>query len=255
MRDRTMTMKTSTPFGLILFLLVVGSALMGCRGAESQSPPVHLNPNMDNQQRYGAQEANPLFEDGRAMRTPVVGTVARGLLYDDTEFYHGRTQGGDYVTSTPIEISEEVLRRGQERYNIYCSVCHSPSGDGLGIIITGQYGYTPPPSIHDPRIVDESDGYLYDVITNGVRTMPAYGHQVAVADRWAIVSYIRALQRSQNASLDDIPPDERSGLRLAQDSPTRDSVTDDDGAADADTAGDAASDDDAAGADTSEAAQ
>ena len=231
-----MTMKTNTSAGAVLIVLVLGLAMAGCRGTESQAPPIHLNPNMDHQPRYGAQQANPLFEDGRAMRTPVVGTVARGLLFEDTEFYHGRTQAGEYVTSMPIDITEDVLRRGQERYNIYCSVCHSQSGDGLGIIITGQYGYTPAPSFHDERIIAESDGYLYDVIANGIRTMPSYGHQVAVADRWAIVSYVRALQRSQNASLDDIPTGERAGLQLTQDAPTRPSVTDGDSdAAETDT--------------------
>jgi mono/diheme cytochrome c family protein len=172
---------------------------------ETKNEPLHVNMNMDFQERMDPQEANTFFEDRRAMRTPPRGTVARGLLQADERFFAGRDQAGQFVPTMPIPITEALLRRGQERYNIYCSVCHGIAGDGLGIIMTGQYGYTPAPTYHDTRLRQAADGYLYEVIVNGVRSMPSYAQQIAVADRWAIVAYIRALQRSQGATRADIP--------------------------------------------------
>lgn len=197
-----------------LGLLMAGLVLAGCRGMESNAPPIHPNLNMDFQQRYDPQEGSSFFEDGRAMRMPVVGTVARGMLREDAAFYEGRTSaGGGYVAQMPIPATREVLLRGQERYNIYCTPCHGLAGDGAGIVTAGGYGYTPAPSFHIDRLRQVEDGYLYDVITNGVRTMPPYNTQVPVADRWAIVAYIRALQRSQNASAADVPAAELSRLQ------------------------------------------
>jgi mono/diheme cytochrome c family protein len=183
--------------------------LAGCRGTLSEKPPIHPNLNMDFQERFDPQEPNPFFADGRAMRPPVPGTVARGMLKDDTRFYLGRTASGDFVQQMPVPLTAALLQRGQERYDIFCSVCHGRAGDGQGIIMTGNYGYTPAPSYHDETVRQRmaADGYVYNVITNGVRTMPGYAQQVPVADRWAIVAYIRALQRSQNAAAADVPPD------------------------------------------------
>jgi mono/diheme cytochrome c family protein len=188
-----------------LFAALVLLALAGCRGSESENPPIHPNLNMDFQERFDPQEPNTMFADGRAMRPPVVGTVARGLLGENTDLYVGRGADGAYVQQIPVDVTMDFLRRGQERYNIYCSVCHGPAGDGLGIIMTGNYGYVPAPSYHDARLKEVEDGYLYDVIVNGVRTMPSYAQQISVADRWAIVAYIRALQRSQGATQGDVP--------------------------------------------------
>lgn len=199
---------------LLLLLAVV--LLAGCRGTESEGEPIHLNLNMDFQPKLVPYGASTFFEDGKAMRDPVQGTVARGMLREDPGFYRGRSEDGGYVTEIPVPVTMDLLERGRERYNIYCSVCHGDAGDGLGIIMTGQYGYTPVPSFHDERLQQESVGYFYDVIENGVRTMPPYGHQVAVADRWAIVAFLRALQRTQDASLEDIPEDQRSGLPIAE---------------------------------------
>lgn len=196
---RVMSRKTL----IAAFLAVL--ALAGCRGMESSEPPIHPNLNMDFQERFDPQEPNPFFEDGMAMRTPVPGTVARGMLREDTRFYEGRTEQGELVERLPVPVTRELLERGQERYNIYCAVCHGRTGDGEGIITAGDYGYTQAPTYHDERLREVSDGYLYDVITNGVRTMPGYAHQVPVADRWAIVAYMRALQRSQYATEEDLP--------------------------------------------------
>lgn len=188
----------------LLFVLV----LAGCQGAISDKPPVHLNQNMDFQERFDPQEANAFFADGRAMRAPVPGTVARGFLKEDVAFWTGRNESGAYV-ETPVALSMQVMERGQDRYNIYCSVCHGLAGDGNGIIMTGRYGYVPAPTFHSELLRAREDGYFFDVISHGVRSMPAYGQQVAVADRWAIVSYIRALQRSQYASSADVPENQR----------------------------------------------
>ncbi len=198
--------------------LVAGAVLLaGCRGMQSEREPIHPNLNMDFQQKFQAQEANPFFADGAAMRKPVSGTVARGMLKDDTRFFQGRTESGDYVGEIPMAVTRELLERGQERYNIYCSVCHGKSGNGKGVIMIGNdgqgYGYTPATSYHSERIRGVSDGYLYDVVTNGVRNMPGYAQQIAVADRWAIVSYVRALQRSQNAREEDLPPSIRAEVQ------------------------------------------
>lgn len=201
-----MTMHTHRSIVLVLATLVV---LSGCRGSMSDSPPVHINPNMDQQQRFDAQEANRFFEDGRAMRRPVAGTVARGFLKEDVEFWEGRTETGSFVESIPMDVTMELMERGRDRYDVYCSVCHGLSGDGNGIIMTGDYGYVQAPTYHSDFLRAEPDGYLYDVVRNGVRTMWGYGQQVPAADRWAIVAYVRALQRSQHAAESDVPENRR----------------------------------------------
>lgn len=201
MLELKMHMRTFVTAGLLVGALLLG----GCRGMESDRAPIHPNLNMDMQNRFDAQEANPFFADNAAMRRPPAGTIARGLLKEDTRYYAGRTEDGEYVDRMPVPVTRALVERGRDRYDIYCAVCHGGAGDGEGIIMRGDYGYTPAPSFHEERLLEESDGYLYDVITNGVRTMPSYAHQVPVADRWAIVAYVRALQRSQNADEADVP--------------------------------------------------
>lgn len=203
-------MRRSFLTGLVLVALLLG----GCRGTQSDNAPIHMNLDMDFQPRFGPQEANPFFEDRAAMRAPVPGTVPRGELRDSSALYRGRTAEGEYVEQVPIAVNREVLERGQDQYEIHCAPCHGKTGAGDGIIMRGDYGYTPASSYHIDRLRDAPDGYLYDAIANGVRNMPAYGQKVAVHDRWAIVAYIRALQRSQNASPDDIPSGEQSRLGI-----------------------------------------
>jgi mono/diheme cytochrome c family protein len=192
---------------LVLPLLLTALVLAGCRGHRSGNEPIHPNLNMDFQEKFQAQESNPLFADNAAMRKPVSGTVARGLLKEDTQLYTGRTEAGEYVEQIPVPVSKAFLQRGQERYNIYCAVCHGRTGDGNGVIMRGNYGYTPATSYHTDRIRNVTDGYIYDVIANGIRNMPGYSQQIPVKDRWAIVAYVRALQRSQNATEADVPRD------------------------------------------------
>lgn len=191
----------------ITFVVLLGGLfLAGCRGSLSDKPPVHLNRNMDFQGRFESQEVNTFFADGRAMRPPVPGTVARGMLKDDVRFYEGREADGSYVATIPVRVTRELVLRGRERYDIYCAICHGKVGDGQGIVMTGGYGFAQV-GYHNDRLRQIESGYFYDVISNGIRTMPAYGQQVSVADRWAITAYVRALQRSQNASEGDIPSD------------------------------------------------
>jgi mono/diheme cytochrome c family protein len=170
---------------------------MSCRGQKSEKPPVHPNLNMDFQNRFNAQEENEFFADNRAMRPPVEGTVARGLLKEDVAYYEGLNPDSSFVEDIPMEVSESFIYRGQDRYDIYCSVCHGGTGDGRGIIMTGDYGYVPAPSFHSDRLREVPDGEIYSAIANGIRNMPSYATQIPVEDRWAIVSYVRALQRSQ----------------------------------------------------------
>ncbi|MGB3544241.1 c-type cytochrome [Rubrivirga sp.] len=209
-----MTLRTLT------FALTTVAVLGGCRGMTSDAPPIHPNLNMDYVERFEAQEANPLFADGSAMRQPVAGTVARGQLRVDgnAPFYFGRNADGSYVAEIPVEVTPALLERGQDRYDIYCTVCHGIAGDGRGIVAVGNggvgYGFQVP-SYHTDALRAREDGYIYDVIQNGVNTMASYGHEVAPADRWAIVSYIRALQQSQNATADDLPETERQRLDVA----------------------------------------
>lgn len=214
MLDSTTHMCRLVTAGLLVGALLFG----GCRGMESDRAPIHPNLNMDMQNRFDAQEANPLFADNAAMRTPPAGTVARGLLREDAAYYAGRDESGGYLAQGPVPVTRALLERGQDRYDIYCAVCHGGAGDGQGIIMSGDYGYTPAPSFHDAAVRERiaADGYVYDVIANGVRTMPGYAQQTSVADRWAIVAYVRALQRSQNADVSDVPQDLLSRLDLGR---------------------------------------
>jgi cytochrome c5 len=189
----------------LMLLALLASGTIGCRGTTSSDPPVHVVLNMDFQEKFEAQEANTFYEDGRAMRPPPLGTVARGMLRADTRFAFGRQPDGRFVQDSPVEFTLDVLKRGKRGYEVFCVPCHGAVGDGKGIIMTGDYGFVPAPSYHDDRLRTVEDGYLYDVIANGIRNMPAYGYQMTPEDRWAVVGYIRALQRSQNASAQDVP--------------------------------------------------
>jgi len=201
--------------GRMISILALGLVILfqgGCtRGRPKTKPPIHLNPNMDSQQKFKPYQANPLFSDGTTMRQPVIGTVARGDLLLKTPFYTGKNADGTFVEKSLLPVTRETLERGQERFNIYCSVCHGRLGDGQGIITRYKYPL-PPTSFHSDRLRDLPDGYFFDVITHGIRNMPAYRHQIPAKDRWAIVNYLRALQYSQNAHIEDIPEDIRAIL-------------------------------------------
>lgn len=178
--------------------------LSSCRGQISEDPPVHPNMNMDQQERFEPQERNEFFDDNRAMRQPVEGTVSRGNLKEDTVYYQGINEDSSFVDEIPAELTKSFLYRGKDRYEVFCTPCHGITGDGQGIIMENNYGFVPAPSFHIDRLRDESDGYIYSTIANGIRNMPSYAQQIPVKDRWAIVAYVRALQKSQNATEEDV---------------------------------------------------
>jgi cytochrome c5 len=170
---------------------------------------------MFNQDRYNAQAESQLFRDGRAMRMPVEGTIPREREIDP-EIGQGRLQDDSgYVQEVPPALAQRfggaqgLVERGQDRYGIYCRPCHDGTGSGQGTVITRAGWQPPPPSFHQDRIRQMPDGQLFATITHGVRTMPSYGAQIPVSDRWAIVSYVRALQLSQGATEERGAPAER----------------------------------------------
>jgi mono/diheme cytochrome c family protein len=194
---------------------------------------------MYDQPRYKPLAESDLFGDGLSARPPVEGTIARGHLHEDRPFYTGRNEDGKlvkqipeaayrgsyernrqafnrpYEETSPSELRRILLERGRARFEIYCAVCHGRTGDGRGMIV--RRGFRPPPSYHIDRLRNAPVGHFYDVLTNGFGAMASYGSRVEVDDRWAIAAYIRALQLSQNATLDDVPADERDPLASPHD--------------------------------------
>ena len=204
-----MTLRRFIMFAVVAILL---AAALGCtRGRPTENTPIHLNPNMDRQQKYLPQSESKFFVDGMTMRKPVAGTVARGELHEDNAYWRGRDDIDSVIAKIPIPVTMQLIERGQQRFNIYCSPCHGRTGDGRGIVV--QRGLLPPPSFHDDRLRKVGDGHIFDVISNGIRNMPSYRAQIPVDDRWAIVSYFRALQRSQNASINDVPAEMRGAIK------------------------------------------
>ena len=164
---------------------------------------------MHDQPKYIPLRESAYFSDGSSARPIVADTVARGTLQDDEAFYTGK-RGDQELDTLPFPLTKEVLDRGQERFNVFCSPCHDRSGNGLGMIV--QRGYRQPPSYHIDRLRQAPIGHFFDVMTNGFGAMPDYRAQVPPRDRWAIAAYIRALQLSQHASPADLPADERQKL-------------------------------------------
>lgn len=196
---------------LLLGAFAAAAAMLGCRGQASDQPPLWIKHGMEFQPKALAYDRGKFTPDGRTMRQPPAGTVPVGFLKEDSDYWRGGKDSASLVAVNPLKITPFVMERGQERYNIYCTPCHSQTGVGDGLVI--KRGFTPPPNFHDERIVGLSDGYIFQAISNGVRTMPAYGKQIPEEDRWAIVAYIRALQRSQRATINDVPQSERGNLR------------------------------------------
>jgi mono/diheme cytochrome c family protein len=164
---------------------------------------------MAQQPRYEALENSDFYADQSSARAPQADTVARGELRDDTLLFTGKVNG-QVADTFPYAISADVLLHGQQRFNIYCAPCHDMTGGGNGPVVRA--GFPHPPSFHEQRLRDAPVGHFFDVITNGQRTMPSYASQVPVRDRWSIISYIRALQLSQNARIEDVPAQERNRL-------------------------------------------
>lgn len=204
-----------SPLGFLSFL-GLAVFLSGCRGGTSRETPIHLNPNMDIQDKYKPYRRSTFFTDGRSMRLPPKGTVARGQLRADTRLHCGKENSIDcankdnvtYIATLPIELTLETMKRGRDRYNIYCTPCHAKDGFGRGKValrstdLEGQQAIKPP-TFHSTRLGKMPVGEIYHTIAYGSKSgaMSGYRHQITdVNDRWAIVAYIRALQRSQDAS-------------------------------------------------------
>jgi mono/diheme cytochrome c family protein len=184
----------------VLGVLVLTSlvAVSGCaRGCTSSRPPIHINPSMDDQPRVRPQAASTFFYDGASMRQPVPGTVPIGGLREDAAFFTGIGADGQFVAAIPHPVDDALLERGRERYVIYCQPCHDPRGDGRGILF--QRGNVPTASFHEERVLASADGQIFDIITNGTGLMAGYRWPIPPADRWAIVAYVRELQRERLA--------------------------------------------------------
>jgi mono/diheme cytochrome c family protein len=197
--------------------LVPFALIARARATHSSEPRVQIIRDMGIQPKFKMQAANPLFADGRAMRPEVPGTVAHGQAHLNTAYWDGKDDHG-WVTVFPVTVNERLLRRGQERFDIYCAPCHGLAGYGDGMVGKRadelQEGtWTPPSSYHTDLVRSRPVGHIFNTISNGIRNMPAYGAQIPVADRWAIVAYVRALQLSQDATIADVPPPARPLIR------------------------------------------
>lgn len=182
------------PFGLIAL----------ARSMKADRTRIQPQQHMGDQPKFRPQSRNPIFADNRAMRPPVAGTVPFGGPAPDRVRETGRA-GDAYVDELPMPVSLPLLRRGQERYNIYCGPCHGLAGYGDGLVARRaeqlqEPTWVPPTSLHTDQVRARPNGHIYNTISNGIRTMPAYGPQISVDDRWAIVAYVRALQVSQHGA-------------------------------------------------------
>jgi hypothetical protein len=175
-------------------------AFAGCR------QDMHVQP------RYNPYDPSDFFEDGQSARLPVEGTVPRGdLTMGPQELLYTGKVDGQPSEVFPFPVTKEVLDRGRERFDIYCSPCHGFSGDGDGMIV--QRGFRRPPSLHEDRLRTSPAGHFFDVITNGFGVMFPYGYRVTPRDRWAIIYYVRALQLSRKASIEDLPEADREKMQ------------------------------------------
>ena len=231
----------------LAFLIVLTVSVMGFRGKVATRPPVEVFPDMDHQAKYKPQAESGFFADGRmaaetlrvlasgilarnntelnsamqllATVNQMYGSVPRGRSEDadpdylraDDAKYRGQNADGSFVRGFPVEINESYIRRGQDRYMIYCAPCHGALGDGNGI--TKSYGMAVTPTYHDARLRDMPEGELYNTVANGKNTMLGYADKLSVSDRWAVVAYVRALQRAHHGKLDDVPMDKRGELK------------------------------------------
>jgi len=198
--------------GASLSLCLLASVILGgCSGSNtSRHPPVMLLNDMRFQAKFRTQAETRLFTDGRANRPPVPGTVAIGMLKEDEPFYTG-VVNNQYIGRNPLKVDAELLEWGQRRFNTYCSPCHDRTGQGRGLV--GQRATWIPTNLTEDRVQKFNDGEIFTVITQGRRSMPSYRFQVTARDRWAIVAYVRALQRAGASTVDEVPAELRAELR------------------------------------------
>jgi hypothetical protein len=217
-------------FYLLFFLAVLGTvSICGFRGDHSSRPPIEVFPDMVRQNRTRPETPSDFFPDAMVSRLLPEGTVphskpyeVNGQIlkvngkevypYEDSPVNTGRIPGTtNWVVVDPLPITRQFLERGQQRFQIYCSPCHGPDGDGKGI--TSKYGMNGMANFHDQRLVEMSAGEIFNTITYGKNLMGAYGPVVPIEDRWAIIAYLRVLQRSQLANLDDVPAPQRDKFK------------------------------------------
>jgi len=186
-----------------LALLLAAAGLVACRGDFSEDPPIHFNPNMDQQKRFDPQEPSADFRDERAMRRPVPGTVARGELRTDRHLYEGRDGRGGFAIGVPstVAVNRALFQRGQDRFRIYCAPCHGHTGRADGVVFQAQAGLPRPANFHEPRLQAMPLGQFVYTMVHGKGNMQRMSPIVPPRDRWAIAVWIRALQRSQDAAL------------------------------------------------------
>ena len=226
--------------GFFLIFLLIGVAIVavfGFRGQTSTGSPIEVFPDMVRQMKVRAQAPLGFFADGRGSRVPVAGTVPMGYempkanneaspgaapvpsemnaqphlgFSSGNDYYDTGKMGTNWGTGFPLPVNGDLMERGKQRFNINCAICHGPTAAGNGM--TKQYGLATVVSLQDERIRNMADGEIFDTITHGKNTMLAYGPNVSVTDRWAIIAYLRALQRSQNATAADVPPEHRAEM-------------------------------------------
>lgn len=194
--------------GLLLFVIAV-VALLGFRGHRFTVAQIQIIQDMDNQPKMKAQSISKFFADGRSARTPVAGTVSQAGYNEDEYFSTGKING-EWGDGIAIKIDPAKMKRGRERYTIYCSVCHGATGSGNGF--TTEYGMAGVANFNSDRLRQLPDGKIFDTITHGMPLMNNYAAQITPEDRWAVIAYVRALQRAEHASLDDVPADKKGSL-------------------------------------------
>jgi mono/diheme cytochrome c family protein len=208
---------------LLIYALVVAVivGIAGCRGSISRKPPIEIFPDMDRQLKLRPQQPNGFFPNGISSQPPVPGTVRRSqpiqtaagpvLPFEDAPVNTGQLPGTtNFVELNPLAVTGALLQRGRERFGIYCAPCHGPMGDGNGV--TRKLGMSVVANLHDQRIVEMPDGEIFNTITHGRNLMQGYAAQIPVEDRWAIVAYVRVLQRSWLGTLEELPGDMRTAL-------------------------------------------
>lgn len=200
---------------LVLALVVVGAvSVLGFRGSISTKPPLEVFPDMDRQAKYKPQAESPFFADSRADRPLPAGVVARGNLRADDALNLGKSSNGSWIVGFPasISIDAKLMERGKDRYSIFCQPCHGAIGDGNGI--TKSYGMGATPTYHNDRLRTIAEGELFNTITNGKGNMLPYADKLSPEDRWAVIAYVRALQRAQVGTVNDVPVSHKSELGI-----------------------------------------
>jgi mono/diheme cytochrome c family protein len=206
-------------FLVALSLIPMGMVYKSRSAGQRTTPRIQVVYDMDQQFSFKAQQENPFFADGMAMRGQIEGTVARGMLRENPVLFTGTTDGDTmWVEAIPLTVTRELMDRGQDRFDVFCAPCHGLSGNGNGPVNIratelAEGTWTPPTDVATQTVIDQPVGHIYNTIKNGIRNMPAYGPQISPEDRWAIVAYVRAIQASRGADIGDLPADARKQLK------------------------------------------